>query len=84
MVRQQHTVAVKEPMTLQALLTGFKFVYASKIILGIITLDMFAVFLGGATALLPIYAKEFCSSGRADSACCRRRCRWAPCSACSF
>ena len=45
-------------MTLQALLTGFKFVYASKIILGIITLDMFAVFLGGATALLPIYAKD--------------------------
>jgi MFS family permease len=45
-------------MTLQALLTGFKFVYASKIILGLITLDMFAVFLGGATALLPIYAKD--------------------------
>ncbi|MGA2280762.1 MAG: MFS transporter [Verrucomicrobiota bacterium] len=58
MVRREHTVTVKEPMTLQALLTGFKFVYASKIILGVITLDMFAVFLGGATALLPIYAKE--------------------------
>ena len=58
MVRRQHTVAAKEPMTLQALLTGFKFVYASKIILGLITLDMFAVFLGGATALLPIYAKD--------------------------
>jgi MFS family permease len=58
LVRQQHTVAVKEPMTLQALLTGFKFVYASKIILGTITLDMFAVLLGGATALLPIYAKD--------------------------
>ena len=58
MVRRQHTVTVKEPMTLQALLTGFKFVYASKIILGIITLDMFAVFLGGATALLPIYARD--------------------------
>ena len=57
-VRRQHTVAVKEPMTLQALLTGFKFVYASKIILGILSLDMFAVLLGGATALLPIYAKD--------------------------
>jgi MFS family permease len=45
-------------MTLQALLTGFKFVYASKIILGILSLDMFAVFLGGAAALLPIYAKD--------------------------
>ena len=63
LVRRQHTVAVKEPMTLQALLTGFKFVYASKIILGIITLDMFAVMLGGATALLPIYAKDILSVG---------------------
>jgi MFS family permease len=63
MVRQQHTVAVKEPMTLQALLTGFKFVYASKMILGILTLDMFAVLLGGATALLPIYAKDILHSG---------------------
>jgi MFS family permease len=57
-VRRQHTVAVKEPMTLQTLLTGFKFVYASKIILGILSLDMFAVLLGGATALLPIYARD--------------------------
>ncbi len=63
LIRRQHTVAVKEPMTLRALLTGFKFVYASKIILGVITLDMFAVFLGGATALLPIYAKEILSVG---------------------
>ena len=63
MVRQQHTVAVKETMTLRALLTGFKFVYASKMILGIITLDMFAVLLGGATALLPIYAKDILGSG---------------------
>jgi MFS family permease len=63
MIRQQHTVAVKEPMTLQTLLTGFKFVYASKMILGIITLDMFAVLLGGATALLPIYAKDILGSG---------------------
>jgi len=58
MIRRQHTVKVRESMTLQALLTGFKFVYASKIIFGIITLDMFAVFLGGATALLPIYAAD--------------------------
>ncbi len=57
-VRRQHTVAIREPMTLQALLTGFKFVYASKIILGILSLDMFAVLLGGATALLPIYARD--------------------------
>ncbi len=58
MIRREHTVKVRESMTLQALLTGFKFVYASKIIFGLITLDMFAVFLGGATALLPIYASN--------------------------
>src|SRR3974390_1943967 len=57
LIRRQHTVKTKEPMTLQTLLTGFQFVYASKIIFGLITLDMFAVFLGGATALLPIYAE---------------------------
>jgi MFS family permease len=58
MIRRQHTVKTREAMTLQALLTGFKFVYASKIIFGLITLDMFAVFLGGATALLPIFAAD--------------------------
>ncbi|MEI7835231.1 MAG: MFS transporter, partial [Planctomycetota bacterium] len=58
MVRRQHTVAAKEPMTLRTLLTGFRFVYASKIILGLITLDMFAVFLGGATVLMPIFAQD--------------------------
>ena len=58
MIHREHTVKVREAMTLQALLTGFKFVYASKIIFGLITLDMFAVFLGGATALLPIYAAD--------------------------
>ena len=58
MIRREHTVKVRQSMTLQALLTGFKFVYASKIIFGLITLDMFAVFLGGVTALLPIYAAD--------------------------
>ncbi len=57
-VRRHHVVAVKQEMTLRTLLTGFRFVFASKIILGIITLDMFAVLLGGCTALLPIYAKN--------------------------
>jgi MFS family permease len=45
-------------MTLRGLLVGFRFVFASPIILGTITLDLFAVLLGGATALLPIYAKD--------------------------
>ncbi len=62
-VRRHHVVAVKEEMTLRTLLTGFRFVFASRIILGIITLDMFAVLLGGCTALLPIYAKNILRVG---------------------
>jgi MFS family permease len=63
MVRRHHTVAVKEPMTLRGLLTGFKFVFANRIVLGVITLDLFAVLFGAATALLPIYAKEILDIG---------------------
>jgi MFS family permease len=57
-VRQHHVVAAREKMTVSNLVAGFKFVFASKIILGTITLDLFAVLLGGATALLPIYASK--------------------------
>lgn len=55
-IHTHHVVAVKEKMSFKTLLTGFNFVFANKIILGIITLDLFAVLLGGATALLPVYA----------------------------
>jgi len=63
LIRQHHVVAIKEKMTLRALLTGFNFVFSNRIILGIITLDMFAVLLGGAVALLPVYAKEILQVG---------------------
>jgi MFS family permease len=62
-VRWTHNVTEKEEMTLKTLLTGFNFVFANRIILGIISLDMFAVLLGGATALLPVYAKEILRVG---------------------
>jgi MFS family permease len=62
-VRRRHTVAVKEKMTAGSLVVGFKFVFASPIILGTITLDLFAVLLGGATALLPVYAKDILKVG---------------------
>jgi MFS family permease len=62
-VRRRHTVAVKERMRVGSLVAGFKFVFASPIILGTITLDLFAVLLGGATALLPVYAKDILKAG---------------------
>ncbi len=58
MVRARHIVKNPEPMTLKSLATGFHFIFAQRLILGMITLDMFAVFLGGATALLPVFAAE--------------------------
>ena len=65
MVRRRHVVALKERMTLRTLIVGFRFVFANRIILGTITLDLFAVLLGGAAALLPIYAKDILRAGPA-------------------
>jgi MFS family permease len=62
-VRRDHIVAVKEKLTLPNLIAGFRFVFDSPVILGTITLDMFAVLLGGATALLPVYSKEILLAG---------------------
>ncbi|MCX6924451.1 MAG: MFS transporter [Verrucomicrobia bacterium] len=63
LVRWRRTPAVKEKMTANNLVVGFRFVFASPIILGTITLDLFAVLLGGATALLPVYAKDILKAG---------------------
>ena len=48
----------REPVTLATLLAGVRFVFAHKVVLGAISLDLFAVLLGGATALLPMFAKD--------------------------
>ena len=55
--------ASREPLTLRSLLGGVEFVWKTKIILGALALDMFAVLLGGATALLPIYAQDILQVG---------------------
>ena len=62
-IRREHIVAARQKLSVGNLAEGFKFVYANKIIFGTITLDMFAVFLGGATSLLPIYAKDILKAG---------------------
>ncbi len=56
-------VAVKEPPTIATLFTGVGFVRRNPAILGTISLDLFAVLLGGATALLPIYARDILHTG---------------------
>ena len=57
-VRRRHVVALKEPMSMHRLLVGVRFVVANRVILGVITLDLFAVLFGGATSILPAYAKD--------------------------
>jgi MFS family permease len=50
-------------MTWQTMLAGVHFIRRHPIVLGATTLDLFAVLLGGATALLPIYAKDILDVG---------------------
>jgi MFS family permease len=51
--------------SLGALLAGIRFVWQTKLLLAAITLDLFAVLLGGAVALLPIFAKDILHTGPA-------------------
>jgi MFS family permease len=53
----------RERMTLQSLVAGMRFVMDTKVILAALTLDLFAVLFGGATALLPIFAKDILQVG---------------------
>ena len=53
----------REPVSLKTVLAGFHYIWRHKVVLGSISLDMFAVLLGGAVALLPIYAREILRTG---------------------
>jgi MFS family permease len=55
-VRPRETPRPAEPRSLRSLLAGVGFVWRTQLLLAAITLDLFAVLLGGATALLPVYA----------------------------
>jgi len=49
--------------SLDAVFAGFRYVMQNKLVLGAISLDLFAVLLGGAVALLPVYAREILRVG---------------------
>jgi MFS family permease len=53
----------REPVSLRSVFAGIVFIKSKPVILGAISLDLFAVLLGGATALLPVYAKEILFTG---------------------
>jgi len=60
---QQQAKVVSTTTTVGSLLEGVKFLWSTQIILAAITLDMFAVLLGGATTLLPIFARDILHVG---------------------
>ena len=62
-VRARPGKAEREPATLETALAGVRYVRRHGILLGSISLDFFAVFLGGATALLPVYATDILHVG---------------------
>jgi MFS family permease len=64
-IRPQSSERSREPPSLASLLAGVAFVRRTKLILATITLDLFAVLFGGATALLPIFAKDILEVGPA-------------------
>jgi MFS family permease len=53
----------REPLSLTTLFAGFAYIRSRPILLGAISLDLFAVLLGGVTALLPIYARDILHAG---------------------
>ncbi len=61
-VRYRH-VPAQGAATLASVLAGVSYVWKSKVLLGAMSLDLFAVLLGGATALLPIYARDILHTG---------------------
>lgn len=53
----------REALNFESILAGFKYIYREKVVFGAISLDLFAVLLGGAVALLPVYARDILELG---------------------
>lgn len=55
--------AEREKVNLASILAGFKYIFHEKVVFGAISLDLFAVLMGGAVALLPVYARDILELG---------------------
>ncbi len=53
----------RAPVTLQSLFAGFSYIRSRPVVLGAISLDLFAMLLGTVTALLPIFARDILETG---------------------
>jgi MFS family permease len=57
-LRPRRATASREPVSWDLLIAGLGFIRSRRVVLGAISLDLFAVLLGGATALMPIFARD--------------------------
>ena len=62
-IKIQQRPRAREPVNPTTVLAGLRYIWHEKVVLGSISLDLFAVFLGGAVALLPVYAREILLTG---------------------
>jgi MFS family permease len=62
-IRPRTTRRPRQQIRLTTVLAGLRYIWQQKLILGSISLDLFAVLLGGAVALLPVYAREILKTG---------------------
>ena len=62
-IHPRATARPREEVSLRTVLAGLHYIWRQKLILGSISLDLFAVLLGGAVALLPVYAREILHTG---------------------
>jgi MFS family permease len=63
LIQMQSSPPDKRPVTVEAVFAGFRYIRHNKVVLGAVSLDLFAMLLGGVTALLPIYAKDVLATG---------------------
>jgi MFS family permease len=62
-IRLETVSRPRQVASVAVVLEGIRYIWRSKLILGSISLDLFAVLLGGAVALLPVYAREILNTG---------------------
>ncbi|HWP27867.1 MAG TPA: MFS transporter [Xanthobacteraceae bacterium] len=63
LIRIERAVPAREPVSFAVLFAGFDYLRRNRIVLGALALDLFAVILGGTTALLPVFADEVFNTG---------------------
>jgi MFS family permease len=62
-IKSQTKARARQEFSMKTVLAGLDYIFKQKVVLGSVSLDLFAVLLGGAVALLPVYAREILKTG---------------------